>query len=164
MFSWPPSLHGQGHEIKAWNRINRHHRPHPPRDRGAHIGRLPGPAVRVAGRARTGRHACRVRRLAAPPGSVEPRPARGTAAGVVGSIVLGTALLGFWPTRPAALLFGGVSLLVAGIRGYAGCEITAIGNWLLHRDDQGGCVVLSPVDLAERHLQERSPDYGGLTR
>jgi len=94
----------------------------------------------------------------------DPRPARGTAAGVVGSIVLGTALLGFWPTRPAALLFGGVSLLVAGIRGYAGCEITAIGNWLLHRDDQVGCVVLSPVDLAERHLQERSPDYGGLAR
>ena len=93
-----------------------------------------------------------------------PRPARGTAAGVVGSVVLGTVLLGVWPTRPAALLFFGVSLLVAGIRGYAGCEITAISNWLLRRDDQVGCVVLSPVDLAERHLQERSPDYGGIAR
>ena len=73
-------------------------------------------------------------------------------------------LLGFWPTRPAALLFGGLSLLVAGIRGYAGCEITAIGNWLLRRDDQVGCVVLSPLDLAEQQLQKRSPDYGGLGR
>ncbi len=26
----------------------------------------------------------------------------------------------------------------------------------------GGRVVLSPVDLAERHLQKRSPDYGGV--
>jgi hypothetical protein len=94
----------------------------------------------------------------------DPRPARGTAVGVVGSVVLGTALLGVWPTRPAALLFFGVSLLVAGIRGYAGCEITAIDNWLLRRDGQVGCVVLSPVDLAERHLQKRSPDYGGLPR
>jgi hypothetical protein len=82
-----------------------------------------------------------------------PGPAREPEVGVVVSIVLGVALLGPDPTRPVGLLFGAVSLLVAGIRGYGGCEITAIGNWLLRRDDQVGCVVLSPVDVAERRIQ-----------
>ena len=94
----------------------------------------------------------------------DPRPADDTAAGVVASVVLGTALLGFTQTRPAALLFGGLSLLVAGIRGYAGCEITAVGNWLLRRDDRVGCVVLSPVDAAERHLRQESSGLRGLAR
>lgn len=89
-----------------------------------------------------------------------PEPARQPEFGVLVSILLGLALLGPGPIRPAALLFGGVSLLVAGIRGYAGCEITAIGNWLLGRDDQIGCVMLSPVDLAERRLQIGSVDRG----
>lgn len=89
-----------------------------------------------------------------------PEPARQPEFGLLVSIVLGVALLGPEPTRPAALLFGGVSLLVAGIRGYAGCEVTAIGNWLLGRDDQIGCVVLSPVDLAEQRLQVGTVDRG----
>lgn len=90
-----------------------------------------------------------------------PRPAADACAGVVASVVLGAALLGFGPTRPAALLFAGLSLLVAGIRGYAGCEVTAIGNWLLRRDDRVGCVVLSPVDAVERQIRsERAGDQG----
>jgi hypothetical protein len=92
----------------------------------------------------------------------DPWPARGTAARVVASIALGTVLLGFAPTRPAALLLGGVSLLVATICGYAGCEISAVGNWLLPRDDQVGCVVLSPVAAAERRLWTGYPDFSGL--
>jgi hypothetical protein len=31
----------------------------------------------------------------------------------------------------------------------AGCELLAIYNWLLRRDDQIGCIVFAPVDLAE---------------
>ena len=50
----------------------------------------------------------------------------------------------------AALLFYGASMLVAAARGYAGCEVLALSNWVLHRDDQVGCVFFEPVDLAER--------------
>jgi hypothetical protein len=53
-------------------------------------------------------------------------------------------------TSDAALLFYGASMLLAAARGYAGCEILAIPNWLLRRDDQVGCVIFSPVDAAER--------------
>jgi hypothetical protein len=35
--------------------------------------------------------------------------------------------------RDAALLFYGATMLVAALRGYAGCEVLAISNWLLHR-------------------------------
>jgi hypothetical protein len=41
-------------------------------------------------------------------------------------------------TRSAtALLFYGTTLLVAALRGYAGCEVLALSNWLLRRDDHG---------------------------
>lgn len=46
----------------------------------------------------------------------------------------------------AALLFFGSSMLLAAGRGYAGCEVLAISNWLLRRDDQLGCVVFDAVD------------------
>lgn len=49
----------------------------------------------------------------------------------------------------AALIFYGASMLVAAARGYAGCEVLAVSNWLLRRDDQVGCVVFAPVDLLE---------------
>lgn len=62
---------------------------------------------------------------------------------------IAVALFSFEPTRPATALFVGASLLVAGFRGYAGCEVTAISNWLLRRNDQIGCVVLSPIDAAD---------------
>ncbi|MGH2380989.1 MAG: hypothetical protein ACRDG7_07180 [Candidatus Limnocylindria bacterium] len=50
----------------------------------------------------------------------------------------------------AALLFYGTSLLVAAARGYGGCELFALSNWLWHRDDQIACPVFHPVDFAER--------------
>lgn len=50
----------------------------------------------------------------------------------------------------AALLFYGVSMLLAALRGYAGCEVLALSNWLLHRDDQVGCVLFTPIDALER--------------
>jgi hypothetical protein len=55
------------------------------------------------------------------------------------------ALVGF-----AALDFYGVSMLVAALWGYAGCEVLAISNWILHRDDQVGCFALGPLDAAEQ--------------
>jgi hypothetical protein len=54
-------------------------------------------------------------------------------------------------TSDAALIFYGISMLLAALRGYAGCEVLAISNWLLRRDDQVGCVVFAPIDLLESH-------------
>jgi hypothetical protein len=59
-------------------------------------------------------------------------------------------------TGDAAVIFVGTSMLLAAARGYAGCEVLAISNWLLRRDDQLGCMVFAPVDLAETQLR-RSP-------
>ena len=54
--------------------------------------------------------------------------------------------------RDAVLLFYGVSMLIAAIRGYAGCESLSISNWILKRDDQLGCLFFSPIDFAERKV------------
>lgn len=53
-------------------------------------------------------------------------------------------------TSDAVLLFIGMSMLLAAARGYAGCEVLAFSNWLLRRDDELGCVLLSPIDHVER--------------
>ena len=56
-------------------------------------------------------------------------------------------------TSDAALLFYGASMLLAAARGYAGCEVLAISNTVLHRDDQIGCLVFGPIDQVERGRQ-----------
>jgi hypothetical protein len=48
-------------------------------------------------------------------------------------------------------------MLLAAIRGYAGCEVLAVSNWLLRRDDQVGCVIFTPIDVVERR-REQPPD------
>ncbi len=53
-------------------------------------------------------------------------------------------------TSGAALVFYGASMLIAAVRGYGGCEVLAVSNWVLRRDDQVGCMVLSPIDHLER--------------
>lgn len=55
-------------------------------------------------------------------------------------------------TSDAALYFYGASMLLAAVRGYAGCEVLAVSNWLLRRDDQVGCVLFWPVDTLEAQL------------
>jgi hypothetical protein len=53
-------------------------------------------------------------------------------------------------TSGAALLFYGGSMLVAAATANGGCEVTAVSNLSLGRDDQVGCAVFAPVDAAER--------------
>lgn len=53
----------------------------------------------------------------------------------------------------AALLFYGGSMLLAAARGYAGCEVLAVSNWLLRRHDQIGCVPFWPIDTLEKRLR-----------
>jgi membrane-associated phospholipid phosphatase len=52
-------------------------------------------------------------------------------------------------TVGGALLFYGGSMLVAAARRSGGCEVTAISNAVLERDDQVGCVLFAPIDFAE---------------
>ncbi len=65
-------------------------------------------------------------------------------------------------TSGAALIFFGGSMWVAALRGYRGCELLALSNWLLQRDDQVGCVLFSPIDRMEgaRRSQGRSSPGG----
>lgn len=74
------------------------------------------------------------------------------ATGVLGfclNLAIGALLISLDITRDAALLFYGTSMLLAAARGYAGCEVLAITNWILRRDDQVGCVLFSPLDEIE---------------
>jgi len=59
------------------------------------------------------------------------------------------------PTSDAAPLFYGASMWLAAARGYAGCEVLAVSNWLLRRDDQIGCAVFWPIDQLEQHRTTR---------
>jgi hypothetical protein len=56
----------------------------------------------------------------------------------------------------AVLIFYGLSMLLAALRGYRGCESLAISNWILNRDDQLGCLLFSPIDDAERKAEGHS--------
>ncbi len=86
--------------------------------------------------------------------------ATGPVAHVVNIAVFGALYFTTWyapapsVTSDAALLFYGTSMLLAAARGYAGCEVLAISNWLLRRDDQIGCLVFWPVDTAQRTRQQ----------
>ena len=46
-------------------------------------------------------------------------------------------------------VFYGATMLLAAALGYAGCEVSAVSNWLLRRQDQVGCPVLSPIDAMD---------------
>jgi len=56
-----------------------------------------------------------------------------------------------------AAVFYGISMLLAAVRGKAGCEVTAISNWILGRDDQVGCPVFTPIDSME-HRPKTAPE------
>jgi hypothetical protein len=56
-------------------------------------------------------------------------------------------------TAGAAFLFYGSSMLVAARRRGGGCEVTAISNTVLGRDDQVGCMIFAPIDIAEAQLR-----------
>jgi hypothetical protein len=59
-------------------------------------------------------------------------------------------ILYLWePSSDATLVFYGASMLLAVLRGDDGCEVLAVGNWLLGRDDQVGCALFWPVDRLE---------------
>lgn len=65
------------------------------------------------------------------------------------NVVLFLPLFFIPATAGGAFLFYGVSMLVAAPRRSGGCEVTAIANAVLDRDDQVGCVLFGPIDAAE---------------
>lgn len=56
--------------------------------------------------------------------------------------------LGF--TSDATILFIGGSLLLAALRGSAGCEFLALSNWILRRNDRLACAILTPLDALDQ--------------
>jgi hypothetical protein len=62
-------------------------------------------------------------------------------------------------TAGATFLFYGTSMLVAAARRGRGCEVTAISNALLGRDDQVGCPLFEPIDALEAR---RTPRRAGV--
>ena len=55
-----------------------------------------------------------------------------------------------WFASDATLIFVGSSLLLAALRGDAGCEFLALSNWLLRRSDLLACAVFTPIDSLEQ--------------
>lgn len=76
------------------------------------------------------------------------------------AVATGVVLLSLAPTREIVSVFLGVSMIVAAVRGSAGCEVLAISNALLRRRDQVGCLLFSPIDAAERRLRGGVGDRG----
>lgn len=60
-----------------------------------------------------------------------------------------------------AAVFYGASMLLAAVGGRAGCEVTAISNWVLNRDDLVGCPVFTPIDSLEHRPTPGSVDSAG---
>ena len=56
----------------------------------------------------------------------------------------------------AALVFYGASMLLAALWGYGGCEVLAISNRLLGREDEVGCLLFSPIDHLEAGAASRA--------
>jgi hypothetical protein len=94
-----------------------------------------------------------------------PQPLR--AVGPIGHAINVVVLLAlyftWWYAPPvavlsdAALVFYGTSMLLAAARCYGGCEVFAVSNLLLHRDDQVGCAPFWPIDTWEtRHARHQA--------
>jgi hypothetical protein len=53
-------------------------------------------------------------------------------------------------------------MLLAAVRGYASCEVLAVSNRLLRRDDQIGCALFWPIDHGETNRQHHAQPPAGL--
>ena len=58
----------------------------------------------------------------------------------------------------AAVTFFGISLVIAGIRGVAGCELMAIPGLFLRQDIELACLIFSPLDRLECRLRRTRDD------
>jgi hypothetical protein len=92
------------------------------------------------------------------------RPAPIRATGPIGHLVNLAVLIPLFSlpaTAGASFLFYGASMLVAAARRTGGCEVTAISNALLKRDDDVGCPLFAPLDFADARLRRGRPRLTG---
>ncbi len=64
-------------------------------------------------------------------------------------------ILGHGKGQLAAVTFLGVSLVVAGVRAAAGCELMAVPGVLFGKHTELACLIFSPLDRFERKLQSK---------
>ena len=83
---------------------------------------------------------------------IKNQPIKATGSIGFGLNILITIFLFYTPLHHAMWFYLGFSLLVAAARGYAGCEVMAISNWVTGRNDQVGCVIFSPLDAIEKKM------------
>jgi hypothetical protein len=98
-------------------------------------------------------------------GRQRPQPIRAT--GPIGhalNLVILIPLFALPATAGAASLFYGASMLVAAVRRYGTCEVTAISNAILGRDDQVGCPLFAPLDAAEARVRRSQPRASSVAR
>jgi hypothetical protein len=55
----------------------------------------------------------------------------------------------------AVITFLGISLVVAGVRAAAGCEVMAIPSLLFRKHSELACLIFSPLDSLERKLRRK---------
>ena len=80
-------------------------------------------------------------------------------------LAIGTALTFVTPIdAPAIWLFLGASLLIAAIRGDAGCEALAIPNAILGRREETGCIAFAVIDRIEASSSRKARRGGASTR
>jgi hypothetical protein len=89
---------------------------------------------------------------------MRPAPLRATGpiAHVANTAVV-VVLLFLPATAGPTFVFYGASMLVAAARRGCGCEVTAISNALLGRDDQIGCALFGPIDALEARRADAAP-------
>jgi multidrug transporter EmrE-like cation transporter len=88
------------------------------------------------------------------------------------SVALPVGLYLTWWYAPAfsaasdgVLVFLGLSMVLAALRGYGGCDMLAVSNWLLGRRDQIACAVFTPIDSLEwRSRGSDVLEVGGIAR
>jgi peptidoglycan/LPS O-acetylase OafA/YrhL len=67
----------------------------------------------------------------------------------------GSLMLGHGEGRLAAVTFFGVSLVIAGVRAFPGCELMAIPGLLFGKHSELACLIFSPLDSLERKLRSK---------
>jgi hypothetical protein len=98
----------------------------------------------------------------------------GWSAGPVGAVATCALFMAMYATTwyapsisvlsDAALVFFGTTMLVAAVRGDAGCEALAISNWVLGRNDRVGCLLFRGIDQIERPSRGQWHSAGGMDR
>jgi len=67
----------------------------------------------------------------------------------------GLPILGRGKGQLAAATFLGVSLVVAGVRAFPGCEVMAIPGLVFGKQTELACLIFSPLDRLERKLRSK---------